>query len=99
MTERMLVYRERMEKKGLVQVRVWVEKKDEEFVKFIAKFCREDGQKKKPKKRYGRPATQRQIDFAESIATANDLPKPKHLYNHHISLGSWIWRYKGGAHI
>jgi hypothetical protein len=36
---------ERMEEKGLVQVRVWVEKRDEEFVKFIAKFCREERKK------------------------------------------------------
>ena len=40
MTERMQEYRKRMEEKGLVQVRIWVEKRDEEFVKFIAKFCR-----------------------------------------------------------
>ena len=45
MTERMQEYRHRMEEKGFVQVRVWVEKQDEEFVKFIAKFCREEREK------------------------------------------------------
>ena len=46
MTERMQAYRERMEEKGLVQVRIWVEKQDVEFFKYIAKFCREIREKK-----------------------------------------------------
>jgi hypothetical protein len=49
----MQAYREGMKEKGLVQVRVWVEKQDENFVKYIAKFCREFREKKE-KKRYGR---------------------------------------------
>jgi hypothetical protein len=97
MSERMRAYRQRMEEKGLVQVRIWIEKEDEEFVKFIGKFCREEGRQKKPKQRYGRPATQRQIQFAQKIASENGLPEPKHLYDYHISLGAWIWRYKGGS--
>ena len=35
-----------MKEKGLVQVRIWVEEQDEEFVKYIAKFCREVREKK-----------------------------------------------------
>ena len=60
MSERMQDYRDRMEAKGLVQVRVWVDKQDEGFVKLIAKFCR-DGRKKKAKVRFGRPASDYQI--------------------------------------
>lgn len=85
-----------MEEKGLVQVRVWVEKQDEEFVKFIAKFCREE-REKKPKERFGRPASQHQIRLAKAIASANDVPEPEHLYSHHISLSAWMWRYGGSA--
>jgi hypothetical protein len=33
-TEKMQVYRKRMEEKGLIQVRVWAEKRDEEFIKY-----------------------------------------------------------------
>ena len=93
MTERMQAYRKRMEDKGLVQVRIWVEKQDEEFVKFIAKFCREEKEerKKTPKKRFGRPANERQIEFAKAIALANNVPEPEHLYDYHISLCGWIW--------
>lgn len=36
----MQAYRQRMEEKGIVQVGVWVEKKDEEFVKSIAKIVK-----------------------------------------------------------
>ncbi len=95
MTERMQNYRDRMSEKGLVQVRVWVEKQDEEFVKYIAKFCREI-REKKPKKRYGRKATDRQIRFAQTVAKSNNLPEPDHLYDHHISLAAWTWRYRSG---
>lgn len=91
----MQAYRDRMKKKGFVQVRVWVEKEDEKFVKFIAKFCR-DERKKKEKKRFGHPANDRQINLAREIASVNNVPEPEHLYGHHISLGAWIWRYKGG---
>jgi hypothetical protein len=83
-----------MEEKGLVQVRVWVEKQDEEFVKFIAKFCREERQKK-PRKRFGRAASDRQIRLAKQIALANNVAEPKHLYEYHISLAAWTWRYGG----
>jgi hypothetical protein len=87
-------YRQRMKEKGLVQVRVWVEKQDEEFVKFIAKFCR-DERKKKEKKRFGYPASERQIEMAKTFALVNNIPEPKHLYDHHISLAAWIWHYGG----
>ena len=95
MTERMQAYRDRMEAKGLVQVRIWVDKQDEEFVKFIAKFCRKDGKKKKPKERFGRLASDYQIRLAQEIAEANSVPEPKHLYDHHISLGAWMWGHGG----
>ncbi len=97
MTERMQEYRRRMEEKGLVQVRVWVEKRDEEFVKFIAKFCR-DEREKKPKERFGRRASDHHIRFAQKVAAVCNLPEPDHLYDHHISLCAWIARYKGGKH-
>jgi hypothetical protein len=98
MTERMQAYRSRMEQKGLVQVRFWVEKQDEEFVKFIAKFCREERVKTgKEKARFGRPASHHQIRIAKAIASANNIPEPEHLYNYHISLAAWMWRYGGSA--
>jgi hypothetical protein len=98
MTERMQAYRMRMEKRGLVQVRVWIEKQDEEFVKFIAKFCRDEREKTgKEKKRFGRPANHHQIRIAKAIASVNDLPEPEHLYNYHISLSAWMWRYGGSG--
>jgi hypothetical protein len=77
MTERMQGYRKRMEEKGLVQVRIWVEKQDEEFVKYLAKFCR-DGREKKEKKRFGRRASDRQVQFAKAIASANNISEPNH---------------------
>jgi hypothetical protein len=95
MTERMQEYRKRMEEKGLVQVRIWVEKQDEEFVKSLAIFCREEREKKE-KKRFGRRASDRQIQFAKDVALANKISEPEHLYDYHISLCSWIRRYKGG---
>ena len=97
MTERMKAYRKRMEDKGLVQVRVWVEKQDEEFVKFIAKFCREEREERErtPKKRFGRRAKDHQIEVAKKIALANNIPEPEHLYDYHISLGAWIWGQGG----
>ena len=94
MTERMQAYRNRMAEKGLVQMRIWVEKEDEEFVKFFAKFCREEWAKK-VKKRFGRPASLRQIAKAEEVVLANNVPAPKHLYDHHISLTAWIWGQRG----
>ena len=94
MTERMQEYRRRMEEKGLVQVRVWVEKQDVEFVKYIAKFCREVREKKE-KKRYGRRASKQQIDFAKVLAKSKNVPEPDHLYNHHISLSGWTWSCRG----
>ena len=95
MTERMQKYRDRMKEKGLVQVRIWVEKQDEEFVKHLAKFCREVREKKE-KKRFGRRATDRQIKFAKAIAASNNISEPNHLYDHHISLAAWTWRYRSG---
>ena len=94
MTERMQNYRQRMKEKGLVKVQVWVEKQDEEFVKLIAKFCR-DEREKKIKERFGRPANEHQIAIALEIASANNIPEPEHLYDYHISLASWI-RGHGG---
>ena len=90
MTERMQNYRDRMSEKGPVQVMVWVEKQDADFVKYIAKFCREI-REKKLKKRYGRRATERQIMFAQNVARLHNVPEPKHLYDHHISLAAWTW--------
>jgi hypothetical protein len=95
MTERMQEYRKRMEEKGLIQVRIWIEKQDEGFVKHLAKFCR-DGREKKEKKRFGRRASDRQIRFAKSVASANNIPEPDHLYDYHISLTAWTWRYRSG---
>ena len=92
MTERMKLYRKNMEAKGLVQIRVWIEKEDEEFIKFIAKFCRKE--RLEEKKRYGRPANPFQIRIAKSLSGAKNIPEPKHLYDYHISLAGWIWRYK-----
>jgi hypothetical protein len=94
MTERMQEYRKRMEEKGLVQVRLWIEKEDEGFVKYLAKFCREVREKKE-RKRFGRRATDRQIKFAKAIALANNISEPDHLYDYHISLAGWTWSYRG----
>ncbi len=94
MTERMQDYRKRMEEKGLVQVRVWVEKQDMEFVKYIAKFCREVREKKE-KKRYGRRASKQQINFAKALAKSKNIPEPDYLYDHHISLAGWTWGCRG----
>ena len=94
MTERMQEYRKRMKEKGLVQVRIWVEEQDEEFVKYIAKFCREVREKKE-KKRHGRMASNQQIDFAKALAKLKNVPEPDHLYDHHISLAGWTWSYRG----
>jgi hypothetical protein len=93
MTERMQSYRKRMEEKGLVQVRIWIEKQDEEFVKFIAKFYRGEREKKQ-KERFGRRASHHQIASAKAIAETKRIPEPEYLYDYHISLGAWIWRYK-----
>lgn len=100
MTERMQRYRKKMEEKGLVQVRVWVEKQDEEFVKFIAQFCRgeREQKEKKSKERFGRRASDHHIRFARKVAAVYKIPEPDHLYDHHISLCAWIARYKGGKH-
>ena len=96
MTERMQAYREGMKEKGLVQVRVWVEKQDENFVKYIAKFCREVREKKE-KKRYGRQASKQQIEFARALAKSKNIPEPEHLYDYHISLAGWTWCYGAGS--
>jgi len=94
MTERMQSYRKRMEEKGLVQVRVWVEKQDEKFVKFIAKFCRGKLKQPKEKERFGRRASDAQIRFVKKLAKAKGIPEPEHLYDYHISLSAWTWRYR-----
>ena len=97
MTERMQSYRQRMEEKGFIQVRMWIEKQDEEFVKFVAKFCRDRSKppkESKEKKRFGRRASDEQIRFVKKLAKAKGLPEPEHLYDYHISLSAWTWRYK-----
>lgn len=94
MTERMQSYRKRMEGNGFVQVRIRVEKQDEKFIKFVAKFCRDRKKQLKEKKRFGRRASDSQIMFAKEIAKANEIPEPEHLYDYHISLSAWTWRYK-----
>ena len=91
MTERMQNYRDRQSKKGLVQIRLWIEKDEEEFFKFLAKMNRPSQKLNQPKERYGRQATQQQIDRAEDIANRLNVSPPKHLYPHHISLCGWIW--------
>ena len=91
MTERMQIYRDRQSKKGLVQIRLWIEKDEEEFFKFLAKMNRPSRKLNQPKERYGRQATQQQIDRAEDIANRLNVSPPKHLYPHHISLCGWIW--------
>jgi len=97
MTERMQSYRKRREEKGLVQVRVWVEKQDEKFVKFIAKFCRDERKPKKEKERFGRRASDAQIRFVKKLAKVKGIPDPEHLYDYHISLSAWTWRYKNSG--
>ena len=94
MSERTQEYRKKMKEKGLIQVRVWVDKQDEKFIKYLSKFCREE-RLKKEKQRSGRPANSHQIRIAKAIASANNVPEPKHLYAYHISLAAWMWRYKG----
>jgi len=99
MTERMQIYRKRMQEKGFIQLRIWVEKQDEEFIrfiKFVAKFCRDRDKQPTEKRRFGRRASDSQIGFAKQIAKAKGISEPEHLYDYHISLSTWIWRYKGG---
>lgn len=93
MTERMKEYRKRQVEKGLVQVRLWVTKEDEEFFKFMSKMVNPNQKNKVEKKRFGRQATQRQINLAEEIAERLAINPPKHLYPHHISLCGWIWAH------
>jgi hypothetical protein len=90
MTDRMMFFRLRQKEKGLVQLRLWVNKEDEEFFKYLAKQSRPQREVVE-KKRFGRPASQAQTDFAKEIAEIKNLKEPKHLYNHHISLCGWIW--------
>jgi hypothetical protein len=95
MTERMQSYRKRMEEKGLVQVRVWVEKEDEKFFKFVAKFCRDKDKQLTEKERFGHRASDAQIKFVKKLAKAKGIPEPEHLYDYHISLSAWTWRCRG----
>ena len=94
MTERMQAYRDRMDEKGFVQLRIWVRKEDAEFIKYVSKFCR-GIKEKKGKKRYGQRASKQQIQFAKTLAKRKNVPEPNHLYDHHISLAGWTWRYRG----
>lgn len=90
MTERMENFRLRQKQKGLVQVRLWVDEGDVDFFKYLSKESRPERQKVE-KKRFGRQASQRQINLAREIAEIKKLDEPKHLYGHHISLCGWIW--------
>ncbi len=54
MTERMKEYRKRQVEKGLVQVRLWVTKEDEEFFKFMSKMVNPNKQNEVEQKRFGR---------------------------------------------
>ncbi len=94
MTERMKNFRLRQEQKGLVQVRLWIDKNDTDFFKYLSKESRPERKKKTEKQRFGRPASQKQIDLAVEIAEEKSMKEPKHLYNHHISLCGWIWANK-----
>ncbi len=91
MTDRMKEYRKRQVDKGLVQLRLWVTKEDEEFFKFMSKMVNKNKQEIIEKERFGRQATERQIKFAEEIAKKLTMDPPRHLYLHHISLCGWIW--------
>lgn len=91
MTERMKEYRKRQAEKGLIHVRLWVAKEDEEFFKFMSKMVNPNKQELIEKKRFGRQATARQINLAEEIAKRLKVDPPRHLYPHHISLCGWIW--------
>jgi hypothetical protein len=91
MTERMKEYRKRQTEKGLVHVRLWVTKEDEAFFKFMSKMVNPNKQNEIEQKRFGRQATQRQINFAEEIAKRLKIDPPRHLYPYHISLCGWIW--------
>ena len=88
----MMLFRLRQKEKGLVQLRLWVNKEDEEFFKYLAKQSRPQKKVKRlEKERFGLPASQAQIDLAKEIAELKNLKEPKYLYNHHISLCGWIW--------
>ena len=93
MTERMKEYRKRQVEKGLVQVRLWVAREDEEFFKFMSKMVNPNKQNKVEQKRFGRQATQQQIRNAEIIAKRLNIKPPTHLYSYHISLCGWIWAH------
>ena len=93
MSERMKKYREGQSEKGLVQIRLWVKKEDEEFFKFMSKMVNPNKQEPTQKERFGRQATPHQINLAEEIAERLAIKPPKHLYPHHISLCGWIWAH------
>ncbi len=94
MTERMQNYRLQKEINGMVQLRVWVPKEYEDFFKELAKQARPN-KPLKVQERYGRRATQRQIDLAESLAQIKGKEQPKHLYDYHLSLSAWIRANQG----
>ena len=68
-----------------------VEDKKAEDTKKVSTSTGSKVTSKTPKKRFGRPANERQIEFAKAIALANNVPEPEHLYDYHISLCGWIW--------
>lgn len=81
-------YDQRIEEDELVQVKVWVEKKDEEFIKYV--FCRDKQDHGEEVELFGCRANDSQISFAKELARANEILEPKHLYDYHISLGYWM---------
>ena len=84
-----------MKDSGFVQVRMWVSKEHEEFIKHIGSQCRPGKPEPKIQERYGRKASDAQIRLARSLATIHKKEPPEHLYDHHISLSAWMWANGG----
>ncbi len=84
----MKFYDQKIEEDKLVQVKVWVEKKDEEFIKYAFRRDKQDHQEEV--ELFGCRANDSQISFAKELAKANEIPEPEHLYDYHISLGYWM---------
>jgi hypothetical protein len=80
------------EENELVEVRIWVKKKDEKFIEHVARLI-EQKRQGKPKEElsyFGQCAPDALILFAKELAKANDIPEPEDLYDYHVSLGGWI---------
>jgi hypothetical protein len=85
--------RSRQSEKGLVQLRLWVAKEDEEFFKCMSKMVSPNKKELVEQELFSRKATQQQIKHAEMIAKRLSIDTPIHLYSHHISLCGWIWAH------